>query len=236
MRTAHIAVVAAAALSLSAVGGFAVAAGTTPRAVHACANSKGELKLLSKNGHCAKGYSKVTLDKTGPKGAPGPRGLRGLPGLAGPGAVASVATTTSTSAVADGPFVQVAGTDLSVSSDCLAADHATVTISGTSDYVARGGAQTALVGDATADTFHQIQPDLGQSTAIPNGASMIEYTTNSGSFNRTSDIATHFVSSGSAQLAITLLVTDGTATFAIDVFLSVDASACSATAQAIPTS
>jgi hypothetical protein len=59
MRTAHIAVVAAAALSLSAVGGFAVAAGTTPRAVHACANSKGELKLLSKNGHCAKGYSKV---------------------------------------------------------------------------------------------------------------------------------------------------------------------------------
>jgi hypothetical protein len=70
MRTPHFAVIATLALAFSAVSGFAVAAGTRSPTVHACANSKGVLKLLSSKGKCARGYSKVTLDKTGPPPLP----------------------------------------------------------------------------------------------------------------------------------------------------------------------
>jgi hypothetical protein len=149
------------------VGGFAVAAGTSPRAVHACANSKGDLQLLSAKGKCAKGYSKVTLDKTGPKGATGARGKPGTTGKAGPGAQSSVATSTSTSSEADGASRSVAGTDLTVLTQCLPEDHAEVTINGTSNYVVHGAAQAQITGDATIEANYPIDARDSQTVGSP---------------------------------------------------------------------
>lgn len=233
MRTAYVAMIAAAALGLSAAGGFAASASTSPQGLHACANAKGNLQLLTKKGHCAKGYSKVTLSKKGPKGAPGPRGLRGA---TGPGAQSSAATGTPTNEFVDGPSISVAGTDLTVLTSCQVATDAHVDIDGTTNYVVRGAAQAALSGGGTTAANFPIDAGDSQTVAIPDGGSLIDYTSNSGSADRVSHLIANFGSSGSAELGTTVLVTDGAATFTIDVFLSVDATSCSVAAQVTPSS
>jgi len=61
----------------------------TGGSVHACANSRGTLRLLE-HGDCPRHYSKVTINERGPRGPRGERGRRGLPGTPGPGAVSLV--------------------------------------------------------------------------------------------------------------------------------------------------
>jgi hypothetical protein len=235
MRTAGIAMIAVATLGLSAAGGFTAAASTrSPRTVRACANSKGTLKLLSKKGHCAKGYSRVTLNKKGPKGAPG---LRGLRGPTGPGAQSSGATGTLASGFVAGPSISVAGTDLTVLTQCQAATAAIVNIDGSTNYAVRGAAQATFAGN-TAVTEANFPIDAGdsQTVPIPNSGSLIDFSSNSGSADRSSALVAESGSSGKPKLGTTVLVTDGTATFTIDVFLSVDATSCSVAAQVTPSS
>jgi hypothetical protein len=238
MRSPHVTMIAVVALAVSAVGGFAVAAGTSTRTVHACANSKGDLKLLSAKGRCAKGYSKVTLDKTGPKGATGVRGkpgAPGTPGMAGPGAQSSVATGTSPNEDVDGSSLSVAGTDLTILTQCSAGDHTRVTINGSSNYVVRGAVQAAITGDATSDVFYQVDANDGATTDIHNGGSLIDYANNAGAALRSSEIEADFESTGGAELGTTVLVTDGAVTFSMTVFLAVDMTSCQVSVQVTPT-
>ena len=118
-------VVFAATAAVVGCGGIAAAAATSgSNTIHACsAKSGGALRLASSKG-CPKGYSKVSWNvagargATGPKGAAGPKGdtgrtgLNGDPGAQGPGIdiLHFVSTTigTSTTLTVDGwKFVSV---------------------------------------------------------------------------------------------------------------------------------
>jgi hypothetical protein len=79
--------------AVAATGITYAATTTTTKVVYACANGKGTLRLLT-NGRCPTGFTKVGINKTGPRGPRGPKGVTGPPG---PGALAvSASSTTST--------------------------------------------------------------------------------------------------------------------------------------------
>jgi hypothetical protein len=70
-----------------ATSGITVASAQSAKApvtLFACANSKGTLALLSAKHGCKSGYSKVSLDRVGPRGATGPHGATGPTGPTGP--------------------------------------------------------------------------------------------------------------------------------------------------------
>jgi hypothetical protein len=235
---------AALALSGSAVvGGIAVASSTTPT-VHACANAKGSLALLSAKGKCAKGFSKVTIAKTGPtgpKGAAGPRGnpgspgMPGAPGPAGPGALSSVVTSTSTSALATGSSVVAGGTNLQVQSRCQAGTVAEVTFAGLGDYLVHGATEFVANGGVAASYVFNTSSSSTSSLPISTGPGVLDFENNSPAASTTADIEADFASSGTGKLSTDVVVSDGTVTFTVDVFLEVDGSSCNATAQVTPT-
>jgi hypothetical protein len=92
-RRIAITVLVLAASAGAATGITYATTATTTKVVYACANAHGTLKLLS-NGQCPTGYSKVAINKRGPRGARGPKGDTGP---AGPGTftLKGVSTTTT---------------------------------------------------------------------------------------------------------------------------------------------
>jgi hypothetical protein len=75
---------------LGAGGGYALAAGSSGSAIHACVHKHGGDIYMAKR--CAKGDKRITWSKVGPQGQPGIPGVRGIqgiqgqPGSQGPGA------------------------------------------------------------------------------------------------------------------------------------------------------
>jgi hypothetical protein len=118
-------------VGLSLTAGLAVAgtaAGVTyaattasTKAVYACANKPGTLRLLAK-GKCPSGYAKVAINKQGP------RGLTGARGPQGPGAVPL--TAAATGAAASSPASRRTLTELHLvfGVDCKTGDHAALDI------------------------------------------------------------------------------------------------------------
>lgn len=116
-------VLAGGALIAAAATGITYAATRDGDSVHACANSKGTLRLLNAHGHCPKHYSKVTLNEQGPRGKTGKTGKTGPPG---PGAIRLAVS--STSGLSKQESTQIAGSTLTVEVLCSPADDAQVYI------------------------------------------------------------------------------------------------------------
>jgi hypothetical protein len=125
-RAARITVTALAATAVAAAAtGITYAATTTTLSVvYACTNSHGTLRLLSSTGRCATGYTRIAMNRTGPRGprgytgSTGPRGSVGPTGPAGPGALSiHAASSTSTTDFADLP---ITGMGLTIHAVCSA--------------------------------------------------------------------------------------------------------------------
>ena len=103
-RTRHVILIALGAVAVAAAAsGITYAATvTTPQVLHACSNAKGTLRLLQ-NGHCPAGYSKVGINKQGPRGLPGPGAVR----LAVKSASCGVCSQTSGAIAGSGLTVEV---------------------------------------------------------------------------------------------------------------------------------
>jgi hypothetical protein len=228
MGRRHLAIIAAFALGVTVVGGVAIAAGK-PTQLQACANSKGVLALLTAKGTCRSGFSPVAISKRGPRGLAGAQGPRGKTGAAGPrgkagtggGAQSSIATTTTTT----GKSVAIAGTKLAVKTTCTSGTNAKLVFTGAGDYFVHGVSNFA--GPNTMTTV--AGPDN-----IPTGSGLIDFESNSNSAAATSDIA--LSGPGTGNLSTNLLVSDGSTTVTIDLFIMLSASSCEAAAQITPTS
>jgi hypothetical protein len=232
MGRRHLAIIAAFALGVTVVGGVAIAAGK-PTQLQACANSKGVLALLTAKGTCRSGFSPVAISKRGPRGLAGAQGPRGKTGAAGPrgkagtggGAQSSIATTTTTT----GKSVAIAGTKLAVKTTCTSGTNAKLVFTGAGDYFVHGVSNFAGTVNADADF-----PPSGTQDLIGLGSDLIDFESSSTSATATSDIA--LTGSGTGNLSTNLLVSDGSRTVTIDVFLMLGPSTCEAAAQITPTS
>lgn len=93
----------------AAAGGVAYAASTatSSQIIYACSSPGGTLSLLS-HGHCASGYTKISLNRQGPTGPAGP----------GASTVRVTSNTSATSVLTRG----VAGTGLSLTAICNATE------------------------------------------------------------------------------------------------------------------
>lgn len=148
MRTVPTVAVLAAGLTIAASATgitYAASSGSTG-SVHACANSKGTLRLLE-HGDCPRHYSKVTINERGPRGPRGERGRRGVPGTPGPGAVSLVvnaATAPTCNPTCWTESDPIAGTGLAVEVLCAPQQEAQVYINLNS-----AGSVFTVEGDAT---------------------------------------------------------------------------------------
>lgn len=82
-RTGLAVAVVAGLVTVGAASTVSYAAGSTAAGVTACANSKGRLALVTSKNKCAKGFTKVTIAKQGPRGATGATGMTGATGKTG---------------------------------------------------------------------------------------------------------------------------------------------------------
>jgi Collagen triple helix repeat (20 copies) len=244
-------VIAAFALGVSVVGGVAVAASSSPH-VNACANSAGVLRLLSHSGKCPSGFTPIAISDHGPKGATGakgprgvagqpgargPRGLRGLKGATGPKGAAGTGGAAAQSSIATtlgtiGKTVTLSGTALTIKAQCVTGTSSSLVITGADDYLVHGVSDLAASGSMTGKT--DFNPFTGAtSEVIDVGSGLIDYESNGTSAKTTSDIKVSGTN-GTGKLSSNLLLSDGTETFTIDVFLTVGPSTCAATAQISP--
>jgi hypothetical protein len=238
MGSRYLAICAAFMLGISVAGGVAIAAGQ-PTQVKACTNAKGVLRLLSSSGTCPPTFHKIAISQQGPKGARGARGPKGSPGVPGPRGEAGATGPDSQSSIATskvpiGAAVSLADTKLVVTAECTSATFSKLIITGSGDYLVHGVSDLS-VSDPSVTGKADSHPSTGAETdVIDTGSALIDFETDTTSAKTTSDI-TVSGTPGGGDLSTDLLVSEGTRTFTVDVFLSLTAKSCQAAAQITPT-
>jgi hypothetical protein len=238
MGSRHVAVVAAFAAGVIGVGGVAVAANKSTH-VQACANSKGVLALLSANGSCPTGFSKVAIAERGvrgpagvhgKRGATGPRGARGKPGNPGVGPQSTIATVS----VSRGKVIALAGTNVTVKAACTPAKLAKLVFSGPGNYLVHGVSDFVTSVSSDLDAMAASHPGgLARTDVIDTGSGLIDFETDTKSTATLSTISMSGLT-GTGDLSTNLLVGIDDKTYTIDLFLTVGPGTCEAAAQVMP--
>lgn len=167
IRTLVLTVAAGTAFAVGAGGvGYAVATtAATTKTVSACANKYGRLAVKSNAGTCPKGFSAVTLNKQGPRGATGKQGPVGPQGPQGdPGPAARDFDYQATTTESARPFYlgglryqaqcQLSGGIAITRLDVYAGGAATVSASGTNVlYIPGSNPTTSIEDDAAQATI-----------------------------------------------------------------------------------
>jgi hypothetical protein len=83
VRRGSVAIVLGALIVANIAGGVAAAANPKTSTVTGCVSSKGLLGVPARSGRCARGYTKTSLNRRGPRGQTGPRGTTGPKGATG---------------------------------------------------------------------------------------------------------------------------------------------------------
>jgi hypothetical protein len=245
-----VSVVAAFAIGASLAGGIALAAPSSGRTLHACANPKGVLHVLKPNGQCATHFSPVTLNRRGVRGATGSKGKlghvgpRGPNGLSGAGAASSdVADPNGSGVIRKGQLIPVAGTSLHVQAQCLAARTTAwsrVAILGGDHYAVHGFSHFIIADTVSAVAQHENAAGVSTSDPIGTGPRLIGFTNSFAKASAVSDVEVigpndTMSEGGTGRLSANLLAVDGHTTFTVAVYLAAsnDASpsTCNATAQ-----
>jgi len=234
-------IVAGVAVAATAAGVTYAATSSTTKVVYACANRTGTLKLLSK-GICPRGYSKVAINKQGPRGLTGPRGsqgvrgprgLQGIQGDPGPGALTIRSATDSTSQT-DVHDQLVPGTGLNVHAVCEAGDGSA---SGVYLDDKDASASYAVTGsyDLQAPGAHAVLVYTGHTNGpnLASGLGLVEYT-QSASLNSSSEFVIQEDSSTGGQMTADVTVTRGGERFILHLYVAESPTHCVAQAEIIP--
>jgi hypothetical protein len=163
--------VAATAIAVAAATSGITYAATraTPQVVYGCINSHSVLKLLA-NGHCANGYAKVGINRSGVRG---PRGLKGPTGAAGPGV--RTAYVTSMTDTGKNTTISIASIHLNVYLVCNVGAFSQSSVylidnGGASAYRVTGWADVTLGGG-----FADVTP-AGNDDSLSGGLTALDFT------------------------------------------------------------
>jgi hypothetical protein len=227
IRRAILGVLGALVVAAAASGITYAATATTPQVLHACSNAHGMLRLLQ-NGHCPHGFSKVSLNKQGPRGL---TGARGATGPAGPRPfTVRAASDNATSSFQDHP---IDGLGLTVHPVCNVAAgsssglylHDTTgsvgyTVNGSYNLTANG-AHALLV--YNGGSHPNLAPDLG----------LVEFD-QPAQVGANAEFVVQYDAGAGGQLAADVVVTRSGKKVLIHLFLSQSSTHCVAQAEVTP--
>jgi len=247
-RALRIALTVAAGVTVAATaaGVTYAATSTTSKVVYACANRAGTLKLLSK-GTCPRGYSKVAINKQGPRGLTGPRGyqgtrgprglqgIQGIQGNPGPGAVAVAAETTS--AVQTNFADQaIPGVGLNLHAVCVAGNSGVGGLyledeDTSAAYDVRGSYQLTTQGSGRANLVNN---NNGGGPNLASGLGLVNYTQPVSTVGTASEFVTTY-NGGGAEFVFDVTVARGSHVVLVHGYLHQASDRCLVQGTATPT-